>query len=123
MDFYVHLEGVFMLNNNSKLSNNMQKLVEAYPYLVGRENPHSSLTHKIVVRMLDRHLISAINGKPGVKPDRKEELTVTFHTAGQDVLWTIPIISVLEDQKILSAMDSKEVNQLRFVYTYDNWLE
>jgi hypothetical protein len=105
------------------MSDAMEKLIEAYPYLKGRENKDVTPKHKIVVRMLDRHLITALNGKLGIKPDRKEELTVTFHTSGQEVLWTVPIISVLEDEKILADMDQKEVEQLRFIYTYDNWLE
>lgn len=111
------------MSTELKLTNRMQDLIEKYPYLKGRENSQAKPMHKIVVRMLDRHINCALNGKPGIKPDRKEELTVALHTAGQDVLWTLPIISALEDERLLSEMDPKEVDQLRFVYSYDNWLE
>lgn len=101
----------------------MQKLIDTYPYLYGRENPVAFPRHKVIVRMLDRHLHQTLHGKLGVKPNRKEDLMVTLHTAGQDVLWTVPVISILEDEQILAGMDKKEIDQLRFVYTYDNWLE
>jgi hypothetical protein len=105
------------------LSDDMKNLIKKYPYLNGRNDAECKPKHKIIVRMLDRNINSALNGKPGIKPDRNEELTVTFHTAGQDVLWTAPIITILEDSQILKEMDPNEVKQLQFVYKYDNGLE
>jgi hypothetical protein len=111
------------MRNEHRLTKQMQDLIEKYPYLKGREDPLAHPKHKIVVRMLDRHINADLNGKPGIKPDRKEELTVTVHTAGQDVLWTLPIISALEDELLLKEMDPKEAAQLQFVYSFDNGLE
>lgn len=78
--------------------------IEQYrPWIETRTDPKTKSKNKLLSRQL--HL----NGEP----------TLTIHTAGQNVVWELPIREAAHDTILLEDMDENDRKLVRWIYEND----
>ena len=82
-------------------------LIRYRPWIETRKNPNIHPKHKLLSRQLHR------NGEP----------TLTIHTAGQDIVWEIPIRTAATDQELLNEMEESDRELIKWVYNNDSDVE
>ena len=73
------------------------------PWIETRFDPNILPKHKILSRQLHEH----------------NEPTLTIHTAGQNIVWEIPIREVAFDHELLRNMDESDRSLVRWIYEND----
>ena len=71
--------------------------------LESRLDPSAKPLHKVVSRQICFH----------------SEPTVTLHTSGQNVLWSVPIQDLVKNDHLLSDMDPEEAKLIKWVFEHD----
>ncbi len=81
----------------------MSDIEKFRPWIETRLNSNIKPKHKLLSRQLHSH----------------SEPTLTIHTAGQDIVWDIPIREAAMDDHLLSEMDEDDQNLIRWLYVND----